>query len=79
MYPTLPCLLSFAEEVALRTGQATNADVLDSAAWAAARAQESDSGSANGVGKLTSLMDALPQRFRSRQRAPAELALQHPC
>ncbi len=63
----------------MRTGQAPNAHVLDSAAWAAARAQESVGGSANGGGKLASLMDALPMRFRSWQRAPVELALQHPC
>ncbi len=79
MYPTLPCPLSFAEEVAVRTGQASNAHLLDSAACAAARAQESDSSSANGDRKLVSLMDALPLRFRSWQRVPAELALQHAC
>ena len=78
MYPTLPCPLIFAEEVGVRAGQPSNAQVLASAARAAARAQGSDGdGDGDGSGKLASLMEVLPVRFRSWQRPPAHLGLQH--
>ncbi len=75
MYPMLPCPLSFAEEVGVRAGKPSNAQVLASAARAAARAQKSEGDSDSG--KLASLMEALPVRFRSWQRPPADLGLQH--
>lgn len=68
LYPSVPCPLTFAEEVAGRAGQPSNAHVLLSAASAAARGGGVNGGAGGGV--LVSLTQALPPKFRSSWRRP---------
>lgn len=68
IYPSVPCPLTFAEEVAGRAGQPPNAQGLLSAARAAARGGGVNGGSGGGV--LVSLVQALPPKFRSSWRRP---------